>query len=45
MPMLNVGAQAPDFSMQNQDGNTISLAEYKGKTIVLWWYPKADTGG
>lgn len=36
---------APDFSLADQDGNTHSLAEYKGKWIVLYFYPKDDTPG
>ena len=45
MAMLNVGDQAPDFSLQNQDGTEITLAQLRGKNVVLWWYPKADTPG
>jgi peroxiredoxin Q/BCP len=42
---LKVGDQAPDFKMIGTDGKTYSLADLKGKTIVLAWFPKAFTGG
>jgi cytochrome oxidase Cu insertion factor (SCO1/SenC/PrrC family) len=42
---LNVGDQAPDFKLPGSDGKTHSLADYKGKTVVLAWFPKAFTGG
>lgn len=45
MPMLNVGDTAPGFSVQNQDDQTVGLDQYRGKSVVLWWYPKADTPG
>jgi thioredoxin-dependent peroxiredoxin len=42
---LKVGDKAPDFSLPGTDGKTHTLAEYKGKTVVLAWYPAAFTGG
>jgi thioredoxin-dependent peroxiredoxin len=42
---LKVGDQAPDFSLPGSDGKTHSLADLKGKTVVLAWFPKAFTGG
>ena len=42
---LKVGDQAPDFSLPGSDGKTYSLADFKGKTIVLAWFPKAFTAG
>ena len=42
---LKVGDVAPAFSLPGSDGKTHSLAEYKGKTVVLAWFPKAFTGG
>ena len=45
MALLNERDAAPDFSVPNQDGELISLESYPGKTLVLWWYPKASTPG
>jgi peroxiredoxin Q/BCP len=42
---LKVGDKAPDFALPGSDGKTHALAEYKGKTVVLAWFPKAFTGG
>ena len=42
---LKVGDKAPSFKLKNQDGKTISLANLKGKPIVLYFYPKDDTSG
>ena len=39
------GDRAPDFSLPGTDGKTHKLADYKGKTVVLAWFPKAFTGG
>ena len=43
--MLQPGADAPEFSVNDHNGNTIQLKDYRGKKIVLWFYPKADTPG
>ena len=43
--MLNVGEKAPDFTVLDHTGKTRSLADFRGKTVVLWFYPKADTPG
>ncbi len=45
MTTLKIGDQAPDFSVPDQDGNSISLKDYKGKKLVLFFYPKASTPG
>jgi peroxiredoxin Q/BCP len=45
MPLLDIGSQAPAFSLSNQDGKTVSLDDFTGKYVLLWWYPKADTPG
>lgn len=42
---LEVGGQAPEFFLPNQDGSTVSLKSLKGKQIVLYFYPKDDTSG
>ena len=43
--MLKPGDVAPDFTAKDHTGKTVSLADYKGKTLVMWFYPKADTPG
>jgi peroxiredoxin Q/BCP len=43
--MIETGATAPQFTLPDQDGNPVSLADYAGKTVVLYFYPKADTPG
>lgn len=43
--MLAVGTQAPDFTVTAHDGATVRLADFRGKKVVLWFYPKANTGG
>jgi len=40
-----VGSEAPAFTLPNQDGKSVSLADYSGKNVLLWWYPRADTPG
>ena len=42
---LKVGDMAPDFALQGSDGKVHKLADYKGRTVVLAWFPKAFTGG
>ena len=42
---LAPGDPAPEFSLPGSDGKTHSLAEQKGKTVVLAWFPKAFTAG
>ena len=43
--MLNPGDTAPDFSVTDHNGNRVSLGDFTGKTVILWFYPKADTPG
>lgn len=43
--MLNVGDRAPEFSVNDHLGRTQRLSDYKGKNVLLWFYPKADTPG
>ena len=43
--MLNVGQAAPDFTLKTHEGKTVSLKDFRGKKILLWFYPKADTPG
>ncbi len=42
---LQVGDKAPDFSLNNQDGKLTSLSDFKGKKLVIYFYPKDDTPG
>ena len=42
---LKAGQKAPAFSLPNQDGNLVSLSQFKGKKVVLYFYPKDDTPG
>ena len=42
---LHVGDPAPAFSLPGSDGKVHKLSDYKGKTVVLAWFPKAFTGG
>ena len=45
MATLKEGDKAPDFTAKDQNGKTISLADFKGKTVILYFYPKDDTPG
>ena len=43
--MLEVGTKAPDFSLPDQNGNVHTLEEYRGKKVILYFYPKDNTPG
>lgn len=43
--MLNIGAKAPIFTLADQNGNFVSLSDYLGKKVVLYFYPKDNTPG
>ncbi len=43
--MIKAGRRAPAFTLKDHDGNIVKLAELKGKPVVLYFYPKADTPG
>lgn len=43
--LLKVGQPAPDFSSVDQDGNAVKLSSFKGKPVVLYFYPRDDTPG
>lgn len=45
MNTLQAGDKAPQFSLQNQDGETVSLTDYAGKKVLVYFYPKAMTPG
>jgi len=43
--MLEVGMKAPDFTLSDKDGNPVSLADFRGKKVVLYFYPRDNTPG
>jgi peroxiredoxin len=43
--MLKPGENAPDFEAVDHEGNRVRLSDLRGKKVVLWFYPKADTPG
>ena len=43
--MLKPGDKAPDFTGRDHTGKTVKLSDFKGKQVVLWFFPKADTPG
>jgi thioredoxin-dependent peroxiredoxin len=43
--VLEIGQKAPDFTLQSDTGNEVSLQDFKGKRVVLYFYPKASTPG
>jgi thioredoxin-dependent peroxiredoxin len=45
MAGLSVGDKAPSFSLNDQNGNKVSLSDFKGRKLLLYFYPKADTPG
>ena len=43
--MIEPGDKAPDFTLPDQDGTPVALSQLRGRTVVLYFYPKADTPG
>jgi cytochrome oxidase Cu insertion factor (SCO1/SenC/PrrC family) len=43
--LLEPGTTAPEFSLTDQDGQTVQLADFRGRRLLLWFYPKAATPG
>ena len=43
--MLKIGEKAPDFSLLNADNKSVSLSDFSGKKLILWFFPKANTPG
>jgi thioredoxin-dependent peroxiredoxin len=43
--MIETGEKAPNFTLPDQDGRDVSLGDFAGRTVVLYFYPKADTPG
>ena len=43
--MLELGSEAPSFTLEDSDGKQVRLEDFRGKKVVLWFYPKDDTPG
>ncbi|MBQ4116560.1 MAG: thioredoxin-dependent thiol peroxidase [Clostridia bacterium] len=43
--MLQIGQKAPDFTLKDKDGNDVSLSDFRGKKVVVYFYPKDNTPG
>lgn len=43
--MLEIGVKAPDFTLPDKDGNPVSLSQFLGKKVILYFYPKDNTSG
>ncbi|MBP3371614.1 MAG: thioredoxin-dependent thiol peroxidase [Clostridia bacterium] len=43
--MLEIGTKAPDFTLPDKEGNQVSLSDFRGKKVVLYFYPKDNTPG
>lgn len=43
--MLKAGDEAPEFKVHTHQGNEVKLSDFRGKNVILWFYPKADTPG
>ena len=45
MSKIEEGKKAPEFTLEDQDGKPVSLAGFKGKDVIVYFYPKDDTPG
>jgi thioredoxin-dependent peroxiredoxin len=45
MRLLEVGQKAPEFSVKDHTGKEVSLSDFSGQNVILWFYPKANTPG
>lgn len=43
--MPTIGELAPDFELENDAGTSVKLSDFRGKKVILYFYPKAGTGG
>ena len=43
--LLNIGDKAPNFTLPDANGKSVSLSDFKGKKVILWFFPKASTPG
>ena len=44
-PMLDTGDKVPEFTLPDQEGNEVSLSDFRGHSVVVYFYPKADAKG
>jgi len=42
---LEIGKKAPDFALKDENGETVKLSQFKGRRVVVFFYPKANTSG
>ena len=42
---MNINTKAPDFTLPDENGNPVSLSQFRGQNVVLFFYPKANTPG
>jgi hypothetical protein len=45
LAMVHIGEPAPDFRLPDQNGTVVELDGFRGRWVLLWWYPKAATPG
>lgn len=45
VPMLKIGQKAPDFTLKTDTGTEVSLQDFKGRRVVIFFFPKANTPG
>jgi peroxiredoxin Q/BCP len=45
MSKIEEGKKAPDFTLPDADGNSVTLSQFKGKDVIVYFYPKDDTPG
>tara|TARA_B100001989_G_scaffold47265_1_gene30232 strand:- start:1342 stop:1473 length:132 start_codon:yes stop_codon:yes gene_type:complete len=43
--VLPQGSKAPDFTLENQEGESVELKDFVGQKLLIWFFPKANTGG
>jgi thioredoxin-dependent peroxiredoxin len=43
--MLKIGDKAPDFTLNSDEGKEVSLSDFKGKSVFIFFFPKANTSG
>jgi len=42
---MNINDKAPDFTLQDENGKNVALKDFRGKTVILFFYPRASTPG